>query len=75
MAYSVARRTREIGVRLALGAQRGTVLQMVLRDAAVLVGVGMAIGSRQRWRRRRCCSRCCTEPARAIRWCWREFAA
>jgi putative ABC transport system permease protein len=44
MAYSVARRTREIGVRLALGAQRGTVLQMVLRDAAVLVGVGMAIG-------------------------------
>jgi putative ABC transport system permease protein len=44
MAYSVARRTREIGVRLALGAQRGTVLKMVLRDAAVLVGVGMAIG-------------------------------
>jgi putative ABC transport system permease protein len=44
MAYSVARRTREIGVRLALGAQRGTVLNMVLRDAAVLVGVGMVIG-------------------------------
>ena len=44
MAYSVARRTREIGVRLALGAQRGTVLQMVLRQAAMLVGTGMAIG-------------------------------
>jgi putative ABC transport system permease protein len=44
MAYSVARRTREIGVRLALGAQRGAVLNMVLRDAAVLVGVGMAMG-------------------------------
>jgi predicted permease len=44
MAYSVARRTREIGVRLALGAQRGTVLQMVLGQAAVLVGVGMVIG-------------------------------
>jgi putative ABC transport system permease protein len=44
MAYSVARRTREIGVRLALGAQRGAVLKMVLRQAAVLVGAGMAIG-------------------------------
>jgi predicted permease len=44
MAYSVARRTREIGVRLALGARRGAVLEMVLRQAALLVGVGMAIG-------------------------------
>jgi predicted permease len=44
MMYSVARRTREIGVRLALGASRGTVMQMVLRQAAVLVGAGMAIG-------------------------------
>jgi putative ABC transport system permease protein len=44
MAYSVARRTREIGVRLALGAQRGTVLTMVLRQAAVLVATGMALG-------------------------------
>ncbi|MGC2298242.1 MAG: ABC transporter permease [Acidobacteriaceae bacterium] len=44
MAYSVARRTREIGVRLALGAQRGTVLKMVLRQAGVLVVIGMALG-------------------------------
>jgi putative ABC transport system permease protein len=44
MAYSVARRTREIGVRLALGAQRGTVLTMVLRQAAVLVAIGMVLG-------------------------------
>jgi predicted permease len=44
MMYSVARRTREIGVRLALGASRGTVMQMVLRQAAVLVGLGLAIG-------------------------------
>jgi predicted permease len=44
MMYSVARRTREIGVRLALGASRGKVMQMVMRQAAVLVGAGMAIG-------------------------------
>jgi predicted permease len=44
MMYSVARRTREIGVRLALGASRGAVMQMVLRQAAGLVGLGLAIG-------------------------------
>jgi len=44
MAYSVARRTREIGVRLALGAQRGTVLTMVLRQAAILIAFGMGLG-------------------------------
>jgi predicted permease len=44
MAYSVSRRTRDIGVRLALGAGRRAVLQMVLRHAALLVLAGMAIG-------------------------------
>jgi predicted permease len=44
MMYSVARRTREIGVRLALGAARGAVQAMVLRQALVLLGVGTAIG-------------------------------
>jgi len=44
MSYTVAGRTREIGVRMALGAQRGDVLQMILKDGMLLVGVGIAIG-------------------------------
>ena len=44
MMYSVVRRTREIGVRLALGAARSTVQAMVLRQALVLLGAGTAIG-------------------------------
>jgi predicted permease len=44
MAYSVQRRTREIGIRMSLGAARGTVLRMVLRDCLRMVMAGVALG-------------------------------
>jgi predicted permease len=44
LAYTVARRTSEFGIRLALGAERSSVLRMVMREALMLVGVGAALG-------------------------------
>jgi putative ABC transport system permease protein len=44
ISYSVARRTHEIGVRMALGADRRTVLRMTLRDAIKIGGIGLGIG-------------------------------
>jgi len=44
IAYSVSRRTREIGVRMALGAQPGTVYRLILKEAGWLIAAGLAIG-------------------------------
>jgi predicted permease len=45
MAYALSRRTNEIGLRLALGAGRGAVIWMMLRDVCALAAVGLAIGA------------------------------
>jgi len=45
MAFQVSRRAGEIGVRIALGASRGAIVRLVLRDLLVIVGMGTAIGS------------------------------
>jgi predicted permease len=44
MAYTVARRTREIGIRMALGAAQGNVVWMVMKEVLVLVGMGVGVG-------------------------------
>jgi predicted permease len=49
MAFVVARRTKEIGLRMALGAPQGAVVWMVMRETALLVGLGLAVGVPAAW--------------------------
>ena len=44
MSYSVAQRTREIGIRMALGAEQGKVIGMVMREVVTLIAIGVGVG-------------------------------
>ncbi|HEV2422832.1 MAG TPA: ABC transporter permease [Candidatus Acidoferrales bacterium] len=49
MAYVVTQRTHEIGIRMALGAQQGSILSLVLRDAVIVLAAGIAAGLAAIW--------------------------
>ena len=49
MAHAVVRRTNEIGIRMALGAERSNIIWMVLKETFLLVGIGLAIGLPASW--------------------------
>ena len=44
LAYSIAQRTREIGIRIALGAESGSIVNLVVRQGLMIVGIGLAAG-------------------------------
>ncbi len=61
LSYEVARRTRELGIRMALGAQRGDLLRLVIGQGILLVLIGAAMGIATAIGVTRFMSTCCME--------------
>lgn len=49
LAYSVTQRTREIGIRIALGSPKGAIFRLVVRQGMIMVAVGIVVGLPLRW--------------------------
>jgi ABC-type antimicrobial peptide transport system permease subunit len=67
MAYNGQRRTREIGVRLALGARRRQIVQMMLNQGMRMLGVGLLVGFGAALAVSRVCAACSSKSARPTR--------
>ena len=67
VAYGVSQRTREIGLRMAIGAQPGDVMRMIVGGGMKLVLIGVVIGVAGAWRSRASCGRCSSTWRRSIR--------
>jgi hypothetical protein len=72
LSYSIVRRTPEIGIRMALGADRTHIAWLVLSNAITLVGIGVLLGAPASWvaNKAPALSGCCRAPSRSVFCCW-----
>jgi ABC-type antimicrobial peptide transport system permease subunit len=60
LSYSVSRRSREMGIRMALGAPAASVRTLIVRDGGRLAALGIVLGCAGAYAATRCCVRCCS---------------
>jgi ABC-type antimicrobial peptide transport system permease subunit len=67
LSFTTSQRTREIGVRMALGADGRAIQRMVLREGSIVILIGIIAGRRAHWPARVSCRPYCSKSAPAIR--------